>query len=175
VFDFDFAEPEAAIAGKDRNEAMALAVDHHFVQRFAAIALHAAVDVVQSHAGQPGGHAVVDARSDAARQFVLAMITPSSNQVPPFPQLVDEQRQLFRLILKVAIQRSNDSEAGALKPRRKGCRLAEVAPKPNVLRAGIASANRFDLFQRVVCAAFINEDDLIVACYRGERFRQPAV
>ena len=57
MVDLDLADAEAAGRRQHRDEAVQLAVEPDFAEHLGAVALHAAVVVVQLDAGQPADHA----------------------------------------------------------------------------------------------------------------------
>src|SRR6185369_3772492 len=63
----DLAQLKAAITGKHGYVAVTLAVDHHFIEHFSAIALQPAIDVVQTYACQKRCGAIVNSRPYALR------------------------------------------------------------------------------------------------------------
>ena len=71
MIDRDFADAEAARRGQHRDEAVQFAVEPHLAKHLGAIALHAAIVVVQFHAGEPADQPVEDA---AGQDFVPGIV-----------------------------------------------------------------------------------------------------
>src|SRR5439155_19303753 len=114
---------EATSRGQHGNEAVQLAVELHFVEDLRAVTLHAAVVVVQLHAGQPAHHEVEDSTREDLVPGVVAFSLPAADHVEPAGVLVAGQLlavcqgrkkagNLGRIVLQVRVQRQYNIPPG---------------------------------------------------------------
>ena len=87
----------------------------------------------------------------------------------------DHPGNVARVVLQVAVGRDDEAAARVRKARRERRGLTEVAaepddPQPRVLRLELRQQR-----ERLVCAAVVDDDDLVAAAERLERFRELAV
>ena len=160
VVDDDLAHLPAAGGGQHGHEAMQLAVEAHFVEDFAAVALEAAVVVVQLHAGQPADEPVEDARRADLVPRIVADLLPAADAVEAAVDLGQEAGDFARIVLQVGIERDDQFARGRVKTGRESRRLAEIAAEANAAHARIGRRQPLDLGPRAVRRAVVDEDDL---------------
>src|SRR5262249_16878390 len=88
MIDLDLADAITARRRQHWDEAMQLAVKPHFLEYVGAIDFHAAVVIVQPHAGQPTDHSVENAARADLVPGIMADAFPTADHVifagPPF-------------------------------------------------------------------------------------------
>jgi hypothetical protein len=81
MVDLHFGDGEALRGGEDRNETVELAMDADFFNHFAAVALEAAVVVVQTHSGEASDDPIEDARGDDFVPRIETLLLPAADDV----------------------------------------------------------------------------------------------
>src|SRR5262249_5948140 len=81
MIDLNLADAIAACSRQHRNEAVQLAVEPYFLEHFSAIALHAAVVIVQPDAGQPADHQVENSTGPDLVPGIVAHALPAADHV----------------------------------------------------------------------------------------------
>src|SRR5262249_39540679 len=137
VVDMDFAKTKAPVTGQHRYISMPLAVYHDFIQHFFSIALKAAVDVVEAHAGQSGSDPVVHPRGSSAGPLVMALKTPSRDPVVAFPQLLYDLLPFFRYFLKIRVPCFHKVVFRGAYSGRQRRRFAKVTSKSDVFHVSV--------------------------------------
>jgi hypothetical protein len=94
-------------------------------------------------------------------KLVASSFTPSTHEVVSLIELSDHLWNLFRIVLKIAIERDNDIVLGVIKScGHRGC-LAEVAPELNKSKVRIVACRLKEGRYRGIARAVINVDDLV--------------
>src|SRR5262249_10520425 len=112
VLDLDFADFPAAGLGKDGDEAVQLAVEGDLVEDGAAVALHAAVVVVEVDAGGGGNEPVEDAGGEDLVPGVMADFFPAADDVEAGVHFGQEVGDLARVVLEVGVEGHDEVAAG---------------------------------------------------------------
>src|SRR6185437_12161951 len=85
----------------DRDEAVHLAVEAHALDDLSAIRLERAAVVVQLDARHPRDQSIGDARREvAAQRRILAFLPPTGYDVVAFGELVEQTRDVGRIVLQ---------------------------------------------------------------------------
>src|SRR5262249_1394295 len=129
VIDLDFADAIAARRRQDRDEAVQLAVEPDLVENLLAVALHAAVVVVQANAGDHADQAVEDTAGPNLVPGIVTDAFPATDNIQATVQCREESLDFFRIVLEVGVQRQNDVAAGGVEAGGQGRRLAEIPTK----------------------------------------------
>ena len=141
MLNHDLADPKAPGSGQHRHEAVQLAVEPHFAKDLAAVALHAAVVIVQLDAGQPADQPVEHARRKHFVPGVVPHLLPAADHV----ELVGHGRQktgdFARVVLQVGVERHDQLAAGRMEAGAQRRGLAEIAAEPQTADARIAVGN----------------------------------
>ena len=146
-----------------RDEAVHLAVQR---QRLGQVAPHRperAAHVLDAHAGHlPDQPVAQPARRLANQRVVLAVLAQAEHGVVTLRQLLQQHRDVGRVVLQVAVHRH---EHVALRPVDAGPqrrRLAEVAPHLDHLDARVGRRQLLQHREGAVHAAVVDEQDLVI-------------
>src|SRR5262249_38839382 len=145
VVDLDLTDAEAAGGGEDGDEAVQLAVELDLAKDLGAVALHAAVVIVQLDISQPAHHAVEDPAGEDLVPGVTPDPLPPGDDVERLAVLAaliesgEEARDLRRVVLEVGVEREDDLTPGGTEARRQGRGLAEVSAEAQTVD-GVISA-----------------------------------
>ena len=168
MVDDDFADAVSAAGGQHGHEAVQLAVEPHFAQHLAAVALHAAVVVVQFHARQAADHGVEDPRRQDLVPGIVADLLPAADDVEIVFHGGQEPRDLVRIVLQVGVERHDHLAADQGEAGAQGGRLAEVAAEANAADLRIGRGQAADDVPGIVPGTIIDEDHVqLVAVGRG--------
>ena len=114
----DLADPEAPGMRQHRDEPVQLAIDADLTQHLAAVELEPAVMIVQAAAGQTADHPVEDAAGIDLVPGVVPGLLPAADHVIALVELCEEQGDLGRVVLKVAVEREDQVAPRAAGKRR---------------------------------------------------------
>src|SRR6185295_12774264 len=92
---------------------------------------------------------------------VDAFVAPSADDVVAFGDLLEEARDLGRIVLEVAIHRDGDVATGEIESRLERRRLAEVAPQHHDDNAVVALANLCKNRTGAIATAVVDEHHLV--------------
>ena len=161
IRDGDFADAGAIPGGEGRDEAMHLAVQGNVVDDLAAIGLEGRPEVVNVDARELRHQPVRAPRGNAPHHEVVdALPAPSADNVVPFFQLFQKQRDLARVVLQIAVHGEDELAFGVIEPgcQRRG--LAEVAPQLHYEDAAVDGGNLFQQPAGAVVGAVIHKHQL---------------
>ena len=98
---FDLGYAEAPPMGHDRHETMKFSVELEMgiLNQFATIGFEAIVDIMQVNTGQGADQAVEDTRREGFCDGVEAREFPAWDEIIAFIELLQETRDLFRIVL----------------------------------------------------------------------------
>src|SRR5689334_8439864 len=131
------------------------------VEKVATIGLEAAAVVANANAGEPDDHSIRDPRGNLARDdLVLAPHTISGDEIVAFLELRNEERDVTRVILQIAIHGHDDVAARTVEPRLHGLRLAVVARELEEHDARIGGSDRSCNLGGGVPASIIHKHEL---------------
>ena len=117
---------------------------------------------MQIHAGAPADEAIGDLRRNAAReQRLFARLPPPRDDVVTFGHLVQQHRDVGRVILPVGVDGDHRRAARLLEARRESGRLSEVAAQLHCRHVWIGDGQLRQHRPAVVAAAVVHADDLI--------------
>lgn len=88
------------------------------------------------------------------------MFSPAADDIVALIQLLNDERNVLRIILQVGIQRNNDLSSRMLEAGSQRCCLAEVAGKKKCLNPGISGSQHLDGVGTSIQTAVIDEDYL---------------
>ena len=155
-----------------RDEPVHLAVQPHLAQHRRAECLQAAAQILEAQAGDAPDQAVGQHRRELAQcEAVLPVLAPAGHQVVRFvEQLVDQQRDVPRVVLQVAVHGDDDIATRRVDTRLHGRRLPEIAqqakhPDVRAHRGGM----RLQRGAGAVAAAVVDDDQLPGVRIRGQR------
>ena len=104
--------------GVDRDEPVHLAVEAHRLEDLAAVGLERAAVVVQAQPADAADQPVGDARRQlAGERRVLAVLAPAGDDVVALLELVEQARDVGRIVLEVGVHRDDDVAARARRSR----------------------------------------------------------
>src|SRR5262245_21643760 len=175
ILDRDFCDERALDAGHRRDEAVHLAVDRDSFEHFAAIRFERRAEVVDRDSRRARHQLVRDPRRKRAQEAVLAVLTPATDHVVTFFELRQKARDVFRLMLQVAVHGDDHVALGVIESGGQRRCLAEIAPQPYACHARIERGDLPEDHRRAICAAVIDEDQLIVFAETFHHFRQTAI
>ena len=125
-------DPGPLDEGQGRQKAVQFAVEIEIVDHLAAVGLQGAAVVVQLHAGDPGDQAIgQQGGQQPAQGRILAAVAPAAHQVKTLVQLLQQQRDVGRIVLQVAIEGDDHLAAAGVKTGCHRRRLAVIAPQPH--------------------------------------------
>ncbi len=145
MVDDQFADPKAAGVGQHRNEAMQFAVDLDFAEDLGAIALHAAIVVVQPDAGQATDEVVENPTGPNLVPRIVPLPLPTADDFDSFFEFRQEARNLGGVVLQVGIEREENRAARRPRPGRQGGRFAEVAAEAHAMHRRVFLRHVLDL------------------------------
>ncbi len=93
------------------------------------------------------------------------------DQVVPFHQLVQHQRNVGRIVLKVGVHRHDHVAAGHVQPGVHCRGLPEVAAKADHLHVTIDCGKSFQLLERAIGRAVVHQQDLMLVRQRPQHRR----
>src|SRR5436305_1297910 len=138
VIDNDFRYVAALPGGVDRNEAVHFAIELYPLYHVLPIGLKGAAVIVEINARYTGYQPIRNTRRQVAPQLgVPAISPPSRNHVVTFGQLLEESRDVVRVVLKIAVEANNDVTRCMVDPGHHRGGLTEVTPKAYDLKASI--------------------------------------
>ena len=116
---------------------MHLTVEPDAPRHLARHGLERASVVVEPHTGRPRDEPVGEEGGNAFRDRVLAPLPPAADHVEVVPlELLDEERDVGRVVLQVPVRGDDHVAARAVEARREGRGLAEVAPQDDRAQPG---------------------------------------
>src|SRR5690606_14372272 len=135
----------------------------------AAVRLERAAIVPDRDAGDLADDPVRDPGRDLPRdQPVLPLLPVPCHQVVPFPDALDQARDVAGVVLEVAVHADDDVAAGVVESGLHGGRLAVVAGEADQAHAWVLGGDARGDRGRRVGAAVVDEDEL-PAVDGGER------
>ncbi len=143
---------------------MHLAVELDVLDDLAPIRLQRAAVVLEHHAGHPGDQGVRDQRGKPAREpWIFAVAPPTADHVVTLVQLGQQQPDVARIILQIAVEKDEDVAAAVLDAGLQGSGLPEVAAELHELGVGVVFRQRAETFEAPVAAAVVDVEDLVGA------------
>src|ERR1039457_3549435 len=143
---------------------MQLPVERNFLHYLATISLEGGIEIVQINPAQLGHQPVRDLGGNTPHHEVVnALLAPSAHDVVPLAQLLQEQGNVMRIVLQIAVHGNHILAFGVVEARGQRRSLPEVAAQ---LHYNHAAVHRCDLLQhpeRMIAAAIVHE-------YQLERF-----
>ena len=121
-----------------RDEAVHLAVELHVLDDLAAVRLERAAEVVERDARDAGDDPVGDPRRQHAHGVVLPVLAPAADDVVALVELLEQARDVVRIVLQVAVHEDEDLAAAVVDPRLHRGRLPEVAAEAHHAHVRIA-------------------------------------
>src|SRR5207249_3830919 len=111
-----------------------------------------------------GYQPIRNTRRQVAPQLGVPTISPPSrNHVVTFCQLLEESRDVVRVVLKIAVEANNDVTRCMVDPGHHRGGLTEVTPKAYDLKAGIFASQLPQRCLSRIGASVIDEDHLVTS------------
>src|SRR6202030_1452303 len=108
-----FGDARSRGAGQRRNKAVQLAVKLDLLQNFPPVRLEGGPKIMQIDPGKLGHQPVRNAARHAAHQPVVSpLVAPAAYQIVAFFDFFKEARNLFRVMLQIAVHGDDDFAAG---------------------------------------------------------------
>src|SRR5579859_2566598 len=104
--------------------------------------------------GYPGGQL-------AAQTRVLAMLAPATDNIVALVQLLQETRNIYRVVLKIAIHENQHLAGAMMNTGRNGGGLPIVTTEPDNVRARVRCCQFAQLLKGIIATAIINVDDFV--------------
>ena len=152
----------ARSAGENQSLRELLLADRseHRLDGVATVRVECAPEVRDVHACKAAEHPVDHARRQGTADRVLARAAAAACDVVAGLDRLDEPRDVFGLVLQIAVHRHHHIAASA-RQARVHCRvLAEVALEPHRTHARIAAVQALHRSKRAVRRAVVHEDQL---------------
>src|SRR5208283_2224627 len=128
VLDRNFDDRRAIPRGQCRDEAVKLSVEWNLSQDFAPVSLTSCAKVVDVNAAQFRHEPVGAARRNAPQPEIIdAILAPSDDNVVTLGNLLQEQRDIGRIVLQVAVHGDDVFPAGMVKSSSQAGGLTKVA------------------------------------------------
>src|SRR5258706_3250463 len=144
-----------------RNEAVQLAVERNLLENLAAVCLESGAEVVDIDAAELGHNPVGNSRREAPQPEVIdALLAPSADDVIALGDFFDEQRDVRRIVLQVAIHGNDEFTAHVIEAGGEAGGLAEIAPQLDYRDAAIHRRDLARQDESVHVAAVILQHDL---------------
>src|SRR5579875_585399 len=126
------------------------------------VGFEAIIDVVQVHAGHFADHAIEDARRKRFRDGVKARELPARYEIISLVELRQEIRNLFRIVLQVAVHSENDFTATAAEAGHQRRGFAKVlAETDHAHHARMFGMQFFQFKKSFISTAIIDKYDFI--------------
>ncbi len=155
---------------------MHLRVQRNALDQAGAEGLERAAVVLDRHARHVADQPVGDARGNLARdQLVLAVVAPADDQVEAGVDLLEQQRDIGRVVLQVAVHGDEHVAVRVLDACGHRRSLAVVATELDDAQPRIALRDRGRDRDRVVPAAVIDEHHLERPAERSQRLHDRVV
>src|SRR5438067_2238600 len=103
IFYRDFCYGGAFEAGQRRNETVHLPVERDALQDVTAVGFEGRTKIVQRHTASARHQPIRDLRWKGTPHTILTMLTPATDDVIALRDLVEEARNVLRLVLQIAI------------------------------------------------------------------------
>ena len=130
VADRQLADGGAHPAAQGGQEAVHLPVQGHVLEDLAAVDLEGAPVVVEADPGDPRDQGVGDLRGEPPRpERILPVVAPAAHDVVALLELVDQPRDVRRVVLAVPVEGDDERAAGQVEAGRQRGGLAEVRAK----------------------------------------------
>ena len=171
VADAEFAEAETGGDGDGGKERLEELEREEGGDDFAAHGTELAAAVVEVVAEDAAADEVGETRHAAAEPGVVAVVAPAAGDVEGAGfDGGDEEREIARVVLAVAVHGEEDGAAGGAEAVEEGGGLADVARLVEGAAAGPAGDAGGDFGGGGIGAAVVDEDDLVVAAEGVEDF-----
>ena len=164
--DGDLAHAKAAGRRQHGHEAVQLAVEPDFPEHFAAIALHAAVVVVQLHARQRADHPIEQPRGEDFEQRIVPDPLPAADHVEVALHFGEKAGNLTGIVLQIGVEGHHQVAAGGLDARTQRRGLAEIAAKTQPREVTVGRRQPANHLPRAVGRAVVDEHrvELVALC-----------
>jgi hypothetical protein len=140
-----------------------LAVEAGALHHLRPVGLQGAAVVVDRGAGDPADQPVGGHRGEAARDhLVLAVPPPAADDVAALVEGREQQSEIPRVVLQVAVQGNDGQTPGAVEAGLEGRRLPVVAAEPDHLDAGVGSTDLAQPGDGAIGAAVVDQQQLPV-------------
>jgi hypothetical protein len=158
----DLDEAIAPLADERRDEPMLLPIEPDLRERLSPIGFERRAEIFQRDAREPGGEPVGDARGETARHpGVRSLAPPPADQVVPFGQLLQQPRDIARIVLQIPIHGDDDLSPSVIEPCGQCRRLSEVPTQAQHMNARIPFVEAHEPLIRPIRAPIVHEDQLV--------------
>ncbi len=158
----NFGDSGAVGGGEGGDETMHFAVEPDAVDDLSSVSLESGSEIVNADAAYCSGEAVGDTGGDFSPEEVVdAVFSPAADDVISFIEFSEEDWYFFRGVLEVAIHCNEDVGFSGVEACGEGRCLAEVAAELDNGYLFVFEGQRFELFESIVAAAIIDEDELV--------------
>src|SRR5271165_4032573 len=141
---------------------MEFAVERKVLNGLPAISLEGSAEIVDRDSGELGHHPIGDAAWQTACQpSVPPLGSPPADDIESFLDFRDEARDLFRVVLQVAIHGDDDVAARNIKTCLECRGLAEIPAKSDNSYPRIALIDSLKSRRGLVRTTVVDEDNLI--------------
>ncbi len=141
---------------------MQLAVELNFLNDLSAVGFERCSKIVQIDSRKFCHHPVGGAAGKLPHQPVVPpVVTPAAHQVEAFLDFFQKARNLFGVVLQVAVHGNDDFAARKIKSCLQRGRLPEIPPQPHQVDAPVVLVNFGEHFERIVLAAVIHEHQFV--------------
>src|SRR5437764_15196829 len=121
---------------------MHLAIEMHVFERLAAISLQRTAIIMKRYTADSRNQRISNLRRNLARnERVLAILSPAGDDVIAFVDLVEQPRDVRRIVLHVRVHRNEDAPARRMNARSHRRRLTIVSSQSDYSHARILRSN----------------------------------
>src|SRR5581483_1117252 len=146
--------------GQRRDEPVQFAVKRYLLQDFAPVSLKGRSEIVNVHAAQLGHQPVRAARGNPSQpQVVDPLLPPAADDVISFGNLFQEDGNVRRVMLQVAIHGDDVLAPGMVEPRRQTGGLTEVSPQLDHRHPAVHRGNFPQHLEGAVARAVVHQHD----------------
>ncbi len=139
---------------------MHLAVEARLLHHLRPICLERAPVVVQTNTRDSADEAIRKPRRQSTNQPVLPFSPPAADDVVPLVDLVEQQGDVCRVVLKVPVHTDDDFSASMVEAGSHRGRLPKVPAQAHDPQPLVPSRERRQPRERLVAAPVVDDDDL---------------
>ncbi len=164
----------ARLLRENIDEAVHLTIKRHGLGKLAPQRAQGAAQVFRLHAGHFANKPIAQQAGNFANEKVVLPIgSETENGVIALAQLGEQERNIRRIVLQIAVHGDDDVARGPVDARLQRCRLAEVAAQADDLNERIAPRQLLELHKGTIAAAVVHENDFVLKAQRIEDSAQP--
>src|SRR5215469_15367688 len=161
IADWNFDDRSAVPRRQRWDEPVQFSVERHLLDDFATISLEGSAKVVDIHAAQFRHQPVRDARRNAPQPKVVdAVLAPAADDVVALADLLNEHRNIGRIMLEVAIHGDDVFAAGVVESSGEAGGLSKITAEFHDGHPAVDSCDLAQQLERAIGRTVVHQDDL---------------